>query len=381
MSENVKRILLLSTAYLPAIGGSELALKNLTERLGEYEFDLITGHTVPGTPVKEQQGNLTIYRVGGFFACHGLIIPKIFLPFSIVRKARQLLRVRSYSLMHAYQASQAAGAGWLLKHLYPSLPFLLTIQEGKNLSEQPWIIRALRNMIFTNVNRATAISTYLQKYAQSVRADMPVDWIPNGVDFSVFVRRDASLIRRHLGIPDQHAVLVSISRLVEKNGIEFLIRALPKVHGINPSSLVLVGDGPLRKHLETVAMDAHVDHIVHWIPRCLPEEVPLYLSLADVFIRPSISEGFGTAFIEAMALEVPVVGTSVGGIKDFLVHERTGLICKTKNPDDIAQQIIRILRDDHLRAHIIEQSKMMVHERYSWDHSAEQMRSVYQQFA
>jgi len=379
MSEKVKRILLLSTAYLPAIGGSELALKNITERLDEYEFDIITGHTMPGTPEKEQQGNVTIYRVGGPLAMSQFLVPKIFLPFAIAFKASQLLKKNEYALMHAYQASQAAGAGWIIKHVYPSLKFLLTVQEGKNLGAQPWIIRYLRSTILKSIDRATVISTYLQKYVQSIREDIVVDLIPNGVDTNLFSRRDASFLRGQLNIPDQHAVIVSISRLVEKNGIEYLISAFKEVSIKHLSSLVIVGDGPLKKSLQTLTKELDIGHLVHFISACPPAEVVLYLSLADVFIRPSLSEGFGTAFIEAMSVGVPVIGPAVGGITDFLINEKTGLVCISHDPHDIARQILRLLNDKTLQNELVQNAKTMVNERYTWDYIAEQMRSVYDQ--
>ena len=106
-------------------------------------------------------------------------------------------------------------------------------------------------------------------------------------------------------------------------------------------------------------------------------EIPDYLSVCDVFIRPSRSEGFGNSFIEAMAAKIPVIATPVGGIVDFLDDNETGIFCAPNNPQSIARSVKLIMENKDLVDKIVSNSYKMVTQRYSWDHVSEKMKGVF----
>src|SRR5689334_5267146 len=123
------RILLLSTSYLPLIGGSEMAIKEVTDRLTDVEFDLITWRS--NLLRREHLGRVNVYRVGAGR------LSKLFLPLLVFRQARRLIRAgTAYDAVHVFQASQVGGAVWFLKRCYPRLPVILTLQEGQDLAAQ-----------------------------------------------------------------------------------------------------------------------------------------------------------------------------------------------------------------------------------------------------
>ncbi|TSC61337.1 MAG: glycosyltransferase, partial [Parcubacteria group bacterium Gr01-1014_107] len=96
------------------------------------------------------------------------------------------------------------------------------------------------------------------------------------------------------------------------------------------------------------------------------QKLPLYLKICDIFVRPSRSEGLGSSFIEAMAAGLPVIGTPVGGIPDFLEDGKTGLFCKVNDPEDIAKQIRRLAEDKKLRETIIRSARERAFRDYDW---------------
>ncbi len=356
------RILILSTAYLPLIGGSELAIHHISQRLTEYDFDLVTKRYSSESPAVEQIGRVRVFRVRS---------PKFLLPLTILLKAISLTASHRYLLVHAYQASQAAGAAWLVHLVRPSLPFVVTLQEGKELDWQSWPVRCARALILQSADRITAISNYLAQYARKY-SKAPIDIIPNGVDMTEIARPPRN--------PDP--TILTVSRLVPKNNVEGIIRALPLVrNSITNIRLVIVGDGPLRSPLEALSTQLGVRDIVHFMSTVPHDQLPAIYAMANVFVRPSLSEGLGTAFLEAMAAQVPVVGSRVGGIADFLEHEQTGLVCDPHSPADIATQIIRILTDTTLRDGIVGRALLMVRERYDWNVVARQMDGVYKEIA
>src|SRR3989344_1621358 len=173
MSEKSKRILLLSTSYLPLIGGSELAIKEVTSRLTDYEFDLVTARSFQNWPVEEVMDEINVFRAGNSFNRFNWLLPKVFLPLAIFFRARKLLKSgRHYDWIHVWQASQAGGAGWLLKWFYPRWPLLVTLQEGQDLVKQSWLTRFFRYLIVKKADQATAISRYLKNYLQSVKKSL-----------------------------------------------------------------------------------------------------------------------------------------------------------------------------------------------------------------
>jgi len=100
------------------------------------------------------------------------------------------------------------------------------------------------------------------------------------------------------------------------------------------------------------------------------------MQVADIFIRPSRSEGQGISFLEAMACKIPVIATPVGGIVDFLKDGETGYFCQPENPESIAETVKRVISDPN-KNQIIENAYEMVKEKYDWDLIARQVAEIF----
>jgi glycosyltransferase involved in cell wall biosynthesis len=374
MTEKSK-ILILSSTYLPLIGGSELAIKNITDRLPDFEFDLITTRFNKNFPKYERIGNVNVHRVG-----LGLKLDKFLLPVLGFFKARRILG--KSGVIHAYQASYAAGAGWLIKIFNKKITFLVTLQEGKELDSQDPFLQFSRRLIIKKADRATAISYYLKNYIFKINSQLRSDVIPNGVDISKFSANfsygELTALDDKLGIKADDKVVVSASRLVPKNGIDLLIEGMAVLKNTSPDryKLLLVGDGEQKKELEELARELNVEDRIIFAGTVANDDLPIYLKISDIFARPSRSEGLGSAFLEAMAAEVPVIGTKVGGIPDFLDDRKTGLF-SSFDPKDIAFKIRILIESDSLRKDIIENARELIKEKYDWDKIAQEFRSLY----
>lgn len=378
-----KRVLILTTAYLPQVGGSELAIKNITDRLPGIYFDLITSRPSKHFPEYEKMGNVNVYRVGNSLSLFSFLLPKNFFPIAVFIKACQLIRKHgSYNIIHAYQASQAAGGGWLLKWKYLDIPFIISVQEGKVLNKQPLLIRFFRHFIFRKADAVTVISNYLAQYVKSQNPNVPVDIIPNGVDLRKFPVSSfpASPAGRQFPVKDKkNNTIITVSRLVDKNGVGDLIDAMVLVRNEIPEAkLMIIGDGSLKESLQFKVKSLKLQDNIQFLGEISNESLPKYLSMADVFVRPSLSEGLGISFLEAMASGLPIIGTPVGGIPDFLKDGETGLFCKVSNPEDLAKKIIRILKDEQLREKIIINARALMVQKYDWDIIANEFAKIYE---
>jgi glycosyltransferase involved in cell wall biosynthesis len=131
--------------------------------------------------------------------------------------------------------------------------------------------------------------------------------------------------------------------------------------------LLIIGEGHLKENLTKKISENKLEDRVFLLGQKSQEEIPIYLNSANVFCRPSRTEGQGISFLEAMATELPVVATSVGGIKEFLIDKKTGLVSKVNDAEDLANKIKTLAVDELLRNKIKTEAYKMVKTKYNWD--------------
>ncbi len=359
---NLPRILAFSLSYHPHIGGAELALQRIMhEAQGEFSFTVICGRFDPTLPEHEIIEGVEVYRVG-----KGTKRDKYWYPIRAFKKALSLHRFNgAWAMMENYALITA-----YLYYIKTGVKYLLSLQSGDSdmkLWSRVLPIYPLYRAAHRNAYRVQAISRYLAQRAKRFGVQRDVSVIANGVDLSLFKPCSESEKK------ETNPVIISVSRLVYKNGIDSLLRAF----ALLPSSytLELLGDGPERNYLEGIADECGVRSRVVFRGSVDNTQVPTLLRHATVFVRPSRSEGFGNSFIEAMACGVPVVGTFVGGIKDFLIHETNGLVANVDDPKSIAECTRRLVEDISLRDKVIKNG-LLCAERYSWSAVALEMKPL-----
>ncbi len=363
------RALLFSTAYLPHIGGAEIAIKEITDRLPEIEFDLITAKLKMGLPDFEKIGNLNVYRIGA----GNSFLDKPLLPNLGFLKAISLHKQKKYDLIHGIMASQGSATAYLFKFLYRKIPFVLTLQEG-DLGRNSPFDKFWQARIIKKADVITAISSYLAEFARRFNKKAKIFVVPNGVDLNKF---ENPAFAKATADKQDSKTIVTVSRLVPKNGIDILIKSVKELP-IENYNLQIIGDGKDRKKLQKLVQKLGVAGKINFLGNLPNEEIPRHLLNADLFVRPSRSEGLGSAFLEAMAAGLPVIGTSVGGIIDFLKDGETGLFSKSGDSKDLAEKITLVLEDDNLRKKLISNGLKLVKENYNWDSIAGEMRKIYE---
>lgn len=157
--------------------------------------------------------------------------------------------------------------------------------------------------------------------------------------------------------------IITTSSLIYRNGIDILIQACALIK-LN-YELTIAGDGPEKDRLENLAIKLGIINRVKFLGRVTPEQIPDLLKASDLFVRPSRHEGFGNSFIEAMAAGIPVIGTPVGGIVDFLFDNKTGFLVPVDNPEVLAKKIEFVSKNDNRK--IIKAAIKLVEGNYDWD--------------
>ena len=371
------RVLVFAWFYLPFVGGAELFLRAITQRLRDrFEFVIVTARLRRSLPARETHDGVTIVRVGMGTAADKFLY--------LAAAPLRALRLGRFDLVHAVMVSGGAFAAAVYSRLR-RLPSLLTLQDGDS---EEYVRRYLGPLFATyaplhrRFDRVQAISTYLAERAVRYGvAREAITIVPNGCDPHLLEETDhatgGAALRRSLGLDDAR-VVVSGSRLVLKNGLDRLLQAWPAVRREVPAAvLLLVGEGEDRRALERMAGDLGVAEAVRFAGAVPHAQIGRYLRLGDVYVRPSLSEGLGTAFLEAMACGVPIVGARTGGIPDFLVEGQTGLFCDPARPRTIADAILRILRDGPLARELGRAGQALVAERYRWDTVSDRIAALY----
>ena len=353
---HVKKVLIFSLAYYPRVGGAEVALKEITERIGDIEFDIVTKRFSPADAKEERIGSVQVHRVSG---------PKFLYPLMAARKAYFLHRARPYHgawSMMSYMLFPIV----LLRMAGVALPYVLTLQEGdpfRHMFGRLHILpfRPLLGWGFRHARIVQVISTYLAGWARQMRYPGIIEVIPNGVDVAKFSGDK---------VPHEGVVLVTSSRLVRKNGVDTVIRALPMLPGVQ---FAVLGSGPDEAPLKALAKEFKVEDRVHFRGHVEHADLPRHLHHADIFVRPSRSEGMGNSFIEAFAAGLPVIATQVGGLKDFITSDVAWPV-RPDIPSDIATAVKDILQDPERARRAVERASALARGTYEWDFIAKDMR-------
>lgn len=388
MLQKLPNIAVFSLAYSPFEGGAEIAAREVIKRLKGLNFTIFTYKFNKDWLSWEEKDGAEIIRVGRGRKgnkYYGRIWNKIFYVLAAWKRAENLHRQRRFEAIWAMMASYGGIAALFFKLRHPHIPLLLTIQEGDSEYHMHFgkmgLVGLFGNYIIRSADYIQVISNYLKNFVQKQGAKCPIEVVPNGVDLELFSARyndsEIKAIRDNLGLKDEY-VIITVSRLVYKNGIDTLIKAIAKFKEKRSNvKCLIIGGGPELHKLKVQSEKLKVDNIVVFLGQMPQRDLPLYFRVSDIFVRPSRSEGLGNAFLEAMAAGLPVIGTPTGGIVDFLQDEVTGFYTEIDNSEDLAKKIQLILENPALKEKVVQNASNLVKENYSWDKTAKLLRNIF----
>jgi glycosyltransferase involved in cell wall biosynthesis len=212
---------------------------------------------------------------------------------------------------------------------------------------------SLRNHLLRRADAFVAISTDLAKEfaANGVNPDK-IHHIPNSVDIEWFHpvdQQEKQRLRAWLGLPEEGKIVIYTGRLVSYKGLSLLLRGWWELQGNNNDAfLLIVGSGGLDiENCETELREFVAENNLQEqvIFTGAVENVQEYLQAADIFIFPTEKEAFGISVIEAMACGLPVIATSVGGLKDIIRPNENGLSIPAQNQIELLRTLHRLLED------------------------------------
>jgi glycosyltransferase involved in cell wall biosynthesis len=301
--------------------------------------------------------------------------------FERLGKARYLLQARRVRAMVQHRAPDVLHALHLTSYGFLGAlsgyhPFVLSAW-GTDILEAPrlspfhgWLTRYSLRRADAVTATGPDLATQTARYAPPGR---DVHVIPYGVDLGRFQPR-----ARPEG---ENVVIGTAARLSPEKGLTYLLDAFALLKGRYGERVALriAGDGPERGRLQEHARRLGFE--VDWAGWLEHEALPAFLQSLDVFVLPSLHEGFGVAAVEASAMELPVVASRIDGIPDVVVDGRTGVLVPARDAGALAEAMGRLVEDASLRCEMGAAGRELVAQRYNWEKNAADLEALYARLA
>ncbi len=383
--EESLRVCLATGLFPPAIGGEERHARLLAEELcrNGHRVTVVT-QRLPRAPRREAWDGLRIERAVRTFRQGPM-----FGPSYLASLGRFLLRHRgAFDVIQATYLYWDAVAAALLKPLLGSRLVIRAVVAGPGgdldrfRGMRVWPLAArydrptLDHLVAVVVRRADAFITLTARgKAELATLGAPPTRcyvVPNGIEVARFAAVSPA------PSPGGPRRLLSVARLTEQKGLDVLLRALPAVRAATgPVALTLLGEGPERSYLGTLAAELGLMEVVSF--QGVVQDVRPFLAAAHAFVLPSRFEGIPLALLEAMAAGLPVVASAVDGNVDVIHDGIDGLLVPPNDPMALADSLCRVLRDPGLANRLGDAARQRISSCYSAEIMTNRTCEIYRQ--
>lgn len=220
---------------------------------------------------------------------------------------------------------------------FANIGCVCTLHDTMSIEEKPVRLRHLKRVCGKNTQVVAISNNVKHAYLDSggfKAQDIQV--IYNGIKLNNFTRKDSNL-KSKLKIPADHVVLLTAGRLSHEKGIDVLLHSLQFIKSKIPYTLLIAGEGEERENLKQINTDNNVVFLGY------RKDIPELMSISDCYISPSRQEGLGISIQQAMAANLPVVATNVGGVSELVTHQENGILIPSETPVEMAKAITVML--------------------------------------
>jgi glycosyltransferase involved in cell wall biosynthesis len=322
-----------SIYYPPRLGGIESHVESLCRGLAArgHTVSVVTSRTEEGGAPRETRAGVRVRRV---------LLPKKSLwgwtLNALLTIPVFLRRAGAADIYHAHTKQSVLGP--TIAHFIHRRPLVVTVHSShflRMVKSVGW--RAILRILLRPADVILTTSVELDDAVKSLGLPARTVALVNGVDTDLFQPTRPALPREP-GV----ALLLAVRRLVPKNGVRYLIEAMPLILARRRAVAYLVGEGPLDAELKALAASLGVGEVVRFLGGVANADLPGYFSSADVVVVPSLIEATSIAALEAMACARPVAASRVGGLPE-IVDESTGTLFEAANPADLADKVCSLL--------------------------------------
>jgi len=314
----------------------------------------------------------TIYKLPGinFFALFNSSqkYPYIFGLRRVIAQLRpELIDCQSHLFLTTIQAVKAA------KELgIPSVVTVHGVTARRNLvtnMAQHIYLFSLGSWVF---KEATLVRCLTKGDAQEIASygcpPEKIRIIPNGVDTELFRPKNGQ----------EENLVVWVGRFVQEKGLQYLIEAAKIVVSYRKDvKFMLIGDGPLMQEIRSMVDRYSLSNNIIFTGVVAHNQLTKTLQKATLFVIPSLKEGMPNTLLESLACGKPVIGSDISGINDIVTHGQNGLLVPPRNPEALANAILKLLDSKNLRRRLGQSARQLIVREYSWDIIIKKIEKVY----
>ncbi len=372
------RICILSVDFLPNVGGIAAHVYELARALRSLGNDvtIVTFRDAFFAPKEETIDGLHIVRV--YLPRNTVALYPVFALFEYFT-VRRIVREKKIDLLHSHYVFPD-GFVSRLQHGVPGVAtehtsgFLERLERGRML----WLYR----WVYARMDQIIAPSDELAESVSSLGIPgQKITFVSNGVDTDKFSPEvPPKTIREQYALAPETRIVLCPRRLEPKNGVKYLVEAVPAVLRECPDTRFFIVGGSYPDQLALLrerADELGISDRIVFAGSVPNAEMASWYTAADVVVLPSLKEATSIAGLEAMACGRPLVGTNVGGIPYLIDDGKTGLLVEPKDPSGLADALVRVLTDDAVRRGMGVSARNRAVERFSWTRIAGTVLGIY----
>jgi glycosyltransferase involved in cell wall biosynthesis len=238
---------------------------------------------------------------------------------------------------------------------WAGVPIVVSSRHNDNNFRRRFPIRQINQLLWRMVDAGIGISDAIARFSIEIEG-APVEKIHRiyyGLEAPKPLDRSSAraAIIGELGLPDDTVLVGMVCRLIEQKGVSDGLRAFARASQQHSNAhLLIAGEGPLRTALESEASGLGIKNRVHFLG--WRGDIPALMAALDIFLMPSLWEGFGLVLLEAMAQALPVIATRVSAIPEIVINDETGLLVPARDVEALAAALENLLTDKPLRQYM-----------------------------
>ncbi|MBA2875058.1 N-acetyl-alpha-D-glucosaminyl L-malate synthase BshA [Thermaerobacillus caldiproteolyticus] len=297
---------------------------------------------------------------------------------ALASKIAEVAKREKLDVLHVHYAIPHAVCAVLARQMVGEHLKIVTTLHGTDITVLGYD-PSLSDMIKFGIEQSdivTAVSNALvnQTY-ELLDVQKPIRTVYNFVDERVYRKKNAAHLKEEYGIREDEKVLIHVSNFRRVKRVPDVVRAFSLIRKQIPAKLLLVGDGPEMIVVCRLVRQLGLTDDVRFLGK--QEKLEELYSISDVKLLLSEKESFGLVLLEAMACGVPCIGTSIGGIPEVIEDGETGFLCELGNIEEVAENTLRILMDDHLHTYMAERALRTVYEKFHSQQIVQQYEDIY----
>jgi glycosyltransferase involved in cell wall biosynthesis len=293
-------------------------------------------------------------------------------------RLKRLIRRGKFDIVHTH-LFHADVYGVLAAHI-AGVPVIIS---SKHNDDRFWVRRIyfpIVRLISRLCTKTIAISDSVRDYFINAGLCQPsrIRTIRYGFELKKKTVSHKDTLHRKLGFKKQDFILGTIGRLTAQKGTEYLIKAFRNIVDLHPHCrLVIVGRGELEVGLKNLSVSLGLEKRVFFAG--FHEDIGPWMDLFDVFIFPSLWEGFGMVLLEAMEYHKPVIASSVSAIPEIVVHQKTGLLVKPQDPVALGKACVRMIEYGKFRKSAGEAGFLRLRKEFGVQRMMDEIQDLYEE--